>query len=642
MRNLAISLFWMMMVTASASLLQAQTPTGPGEDSPASSQADLSNVQKQIFRDYERFEKSLFDVAEQIRRKDPEQAEVLYRARSKSQEENVLADMELIAELLRSETDVAETKAAQYGPAVDRQTELLARMESILKLLRSLDERQRLAEEMKRIQELLKDTDRLIAGQKDVRAETLRGRDSNQLQGTQQKVADKAKELADKIDRHDEQNKEDGAEGSESENSQNDAAEKDGEQKSSESENSKGEKSDSESSESESSPQGAESSDSESEMKSGEEGQQSDSESGEKEQSGSQESGEKSQEGKQSSEGEKSSEGQQSEQAPQGQQQQQNQQGQESQQSPQGQQSQQQQGQQQQQQSQQQKDQQQQGQQEQQQSQEQTPGREQLEQARDQMQKAIEDLLKDQKDNAVEDQDAAVARLEELKAELEEILRQLREEEKESYLTLLEARFQNMLKKQLQINSETKRLNEIPQEARLQQNYASKTGEIRKEQEDNSIDAEKALNLLREEGSSVAFPEAVQQMHRNMLVIVNRLGSEDTGKTTQLVETLVVETLEEMIAAFQKELKDQEEQQQQQGQPQQGEPQDPSLVNQIAELKMIRSLQLQINRITQQLGTEIDDPTGIDSDQQTLLDDIAMRQKRVQEATYDLSVGRNK
>jgi hypothetical protein len=229
-----------------------------------------------------------------------------------------------------------------------------------------------------------------------------------------------------------------------------------------------------------------------------------------------------------------------------------------------------------------------------------------------------------------------------LKAELEEILRQLREEEKETYLTLLEARFQNMLRRQLQINSETKRLDEIPKESRPQQSYASKTNEARKEQEDNAIDAEKALNLLREEGSSVAFPEAVEQMNKNMQVVVSRLANEDTGKTTQLVEVLIVETLEEMIDAFQKEMKKQEEQQQN-GQPQQqGQPQDPALVDQIAELKMIRSLQLQVNRITQQLGTEVVDPSAVDVDQQTLIDDIAQRQKRIQEATYDLSVGRNK
>ncbi|MEW4490458.1 hypothetical protein AB1L42_20400 [Thalassoglobus sp. JC818] len=585
MRNLPILLIWMVMAAAPVSEALSQSPTGSSEESPAAPAVDLSNAQKQLFRDYERFEKSLYDVAEQIRRKDPEQAEILYRARSKSQEENVLQEMELISELL-SPTAQGD-QPAQYGPAVDRQKEVLARMETILKLLQSLDERQRLADEMRRIQELLKETNRVIAGQKDVRAETLRGRDSQQLSDSQQKVADKADALAEKIDeqdkaREDSQENGNSEEGNEEESNSSEDSSSDEPKETSPAEQSEGEKSESngESSSSESS--------------SSETGEQSSS-------SGERSEGEKSESSESESSGQKS-EGQQ-------------------------QQGQQQQGQQQ---------------QRQQQEQQQTAGREQLEQARKEMEKAIEDLLNEQNEEAVEDQDAAIARLEELKAELEEILRQLREEEKESYLTLLEARFQNMLTRQLRVNSETVRIDQIPEDARLQQNYASQTADVRKQQEDNLIDAQKALNLLIEEGSSVAFPEAVQQMNKNMQIVINRLANQDTGKTTQLVETLIAETLEEMIETFQQELEDQEREQQE-GQPgQPSEPDDPSLVNQIAELKMIRSLQLQINRITQQIGTENDPSVPLDADQLDLIDDLARRQQRIQKATYDLSVGRNK
>ncbi|TWT59052.1 hypothetical protein KOR42_24410 [Thalassoglobus neptunius] len=603
MRNLPILLIWMVMAAAPVSQAQSQSPTGSSEDSPAAPAADLSNAQKQLFRDYERFEKSLYDVAEQIRQKDPEQAEILYRARSKSQEENVLQEMELISELLSPSTQ--GDQPAQYGPAVDRQKEVLARMETILKLLQSLDERQRLADEMRRIQELLKDTNRVIAGQKDVRAETLRGRDSEQLSEAQKKVADKADELAEKIDeqdkaREDSQDSSDSEEGSDEESNTSEDSSSDEPKETSPAEQSEGEKSESD----------GESSSSES--SSSETGEQSSS-------SGERSEGEKSESSESESSGQKSEGEQQQGEQQQGEQQQGEQQ-----------------------QGEQQQGQQQQGQQQQQQEQQQTAGREQLEQARKEMEKAIEDLLNEQNDEAVEDQDSAIARLEELKAELEEILRQLREEEKESYLTLLEARFQNMLTRQLRVNSETVRINQIPEDARLQQNYASQTADVRKQQEDNLIDAQKALNLLIEEGSSVAFPEAVQQMNKNMQIVINRLANQDTGNTTQLVETLIAETLEEMIETFQQELEDQEREQQE-GQPgQPSEPDDPSLVNQIAELKMIRSLQLQINRITQQIGTENDPSVPLDAEQLDLIDDLARRQQRIQKATYDLSVGRNK
>ncbi|MCA9032841.1 MAG: hypothetical protein KDA66_18635, partial [Planctomycetaceae bacterium] len=270
-----------------------------------------------------------------------------------------------------------------------------------------------------------------------------------------------------------------------------------------------------------------------------------------------------------------------------------------------------------------------------------SPGREQLQQARREMQQALEELKGKNTKNAEKEEEDAVAKLAEMKAELEKILRQLREEEKEMYLTLLEARFQNMLRRQEQINSETKRLDDID-EGNRPATFGAKVAVIKRQQDDNALDAEKALHLLMEEGSSVAFPEAVEQMQKNMETVARRLAKQDTGDTTQVIEQLIVETLEEMIFAMQQELEKLEEkrEQQQQGQPQQ-QGDDPQLVNQLAELKMIRSLQNQINRLTKQIGMDIEGEQASDSDKLELLDDLAARQQRIQEATYDLSVGRN-
>lgn len=598
------SLIWLMFViiTAPSDVLLAQTPIGSGEDSPATEpqsapKVELFNFQQQILRDYERFEKSLYDIAEQSRLKDPERSELLFRARSQSQEARIQADMELIAKLLSPQTEDGVTKPARLGPAADRQVETLTRLKTVLKLLQSLDERSRIDSEIKRLEKLLKNANRLIASQKDVRADTQRGR---QTENDQEKVAGDAKKLADEIDQQDkERNGDEKTDGQSTDSEQSKSREN-------------GQKSESQKSESDGEKSKDDKKPGETDSKNG------DQENGDKEKTPMKGGEPQKSQGKQSQGSPMESEGQPSDQQSQkGEQQQQSgqpQQGQQSEGAPKPQEE----------------------------KKEQTPGREQLEKAREQMQRAIEELEKENKDKAVEQQDQAVARLEEMKAELERILRQLREEERETYLTLLEARFQNMLKRQESINNETVRLNKIPEEDHLQQNYASQTDTIRKEQVDNALDAEKALNLLREEGSSVAFPEAVEQMLNNMRVVEQRLGKYDTGGTTQLVENLILETLKEMIAAFQKEIEDQQkkDQQQQQNQQQQGEPQDPSLVNQIAELKMIRSLQLQVNRLTKQIGTEV--VGNPDSDQQQLLDDLSQRQLRIQEATYDLSVGKNR
>ncbi|MCA8997071.1 MAG: hypothetical protein KDA80_08795, partial [Planctomycetaceae bacterium] len=150
---------------------------------------DLSSGQKQLLRDYERFEKALFDIAEQARRKDPDRAELLYRARSQSQEEKILTEMEAISSLL---SPGEESGAPRYGAAADRQKELLARLEDVMKLLQSLDERARIDDLIKQLEGNLKDLNRIIAGQKDVRADTQRGKNGEQLKNAQEKTLKEA------------------------------------------------------------------------------------------------------------------------------------------------------------------------------------------------------------------------------------------------------------------------------------------------------------------------------------------------------------------------------------------------------------------------------------------------------------------
>ncbi|WP_437227610.1 hypothetical protein SH661x_000463 [Planctomicrobium sp. SH661] len=555
---------------------------------PAAPARDLSATELQLLRDYERFEKSLFDVGEQLRRKDPERAELLYRARTQSQEQNILAEMQTIAELLRSKSPTGAPVDPQFGPAADREKEVLARMKSVLRLLQSQDERERVAAEIARIQELLKDTNRIIARQKDVRADTQRSKDTGKNQEAQERVADEARKLSEKIDKQD------------AERQAKDASQKptDGKQAPTDQKPEQGQdsKEGDDSKEGKSPSEKPSSGDSKPSEKPGENqpkdqkdsGDPSEGESQGEPQSGKPEQGEKSPGNPSPQQPSEDSESKQA--------------------SPDSQ---------------------------------KTPGREQLEQARREMQQAIEKLQQKQKEKAVEDQDEAVNRLEELKAQLEEILRQLREDERESYLTMLEARFQNMLRRQQHVNSETIRLDRIEVADRGQQNYASQSDNIRKEQEDNALEAEKSLHLLKEEGSSVAFPEAVQQMHQNMLLVAARLSRQETGQTTQVVEKMIVDTLEEMIAALRQELQKKQEEQQQGPQGGQGQPQEPGLINQLAELKLIRSLQNQINVLTRQIGTEVVNGAQSTPDQLQLIQDLKVRQERIQEATYDLSVGRN-
>jgi hypothetical protein len=236
-----------------------------------------------------------------------------------------------------------------------------------------------------------------------------------------------------------------------------------------------------------------------------------------------------------------------------------------------------------------------------------------------------------------------LAQLEKVKARLEAILRQLREEEDELLLASLEARFQKLRKAQMQVNVETVRLSKTVAEDRSR--HDDRAIALSRDQREIVVDAEKALALLKEEGSSVAFPEAIEQMRDNMIEVATRLNKGDTASTTQVIEDLIVETLDEMILAMQQEMekkKDKDKQNQQRQQQQQQQDEDQALINQLAELKMIRSLQNQINRLTREVGRELEGEQASDPALKKMTEDLSRRQKRLQDATYDLSTGKNK
>ena len=257
------------------------------------------------------------------------------------------------------------------------------------------------------------------------------------------------------------------------------------------------------------------------------------------------------------------------------------------------------------------------------------------------MQRAIDELRKKQDpDKASKHQDEAIRQLLEAKDKLEEILRQLREEEKSLTLASLESRFRKMLGLQLLVYQETVQLGAKGKEN--EPNLGPRSRQLARQEEEIVQEIDKAVILLREEGSSVAFPEAVEAIREDMGSIVGLLDQSKVGELTQTVEQGVIEALEEMIDAMQKEMQKQEDekQQKQDGQQQGGEQEDP-LVDAIAELKMLRSLQLRINRSTKQFGkmlqeAETPDPTIVEQ-----IRKLSQRQSKVQRATYDLSTGKN-
>ena len=157
-------------------------------------------------------------------------------------------------------------------------------------------------------------------------------------------------------------------------------------------------------------------------------------------------------------------------------------------------------------------------------------------------------------------------------------------------------------------------------------------------------EAEKALVLLREDGTSVAFPETASQIAADMQSVTTRLASGDVEAITQTIELDVIAGLEDMIAAFDQ-ARDEIAQQQGQPQPQSaagGQPGESPLVSRLAELRMIRTLQARIYRRTQVIGEMVQQSTAPADQVARELETLANRQNKVFQATRDLESEANR
>ena len=231
----------------------------------------------------------------------------------------------------------------------------------------------------------------------------------------------------------------------------------------------------------------------------------------------------------------------------------------------------------------------------------QTPGRQQLEQAQQQMQQALEALQQQQREQALKNEDQALRELRAAEERLEEELRQLREEEKEMILASLEARFQRLLIVQTQIHESTVSLAEVPKTEWLDLSFA-RCRELAQEQTELGRECTGTVLLLREDGTSSAILLAVEDIEADMNSVAEWLRESDVSELTQSVQQDIIDALKQLIEIMQKELQEQQEQQQQEQQQQQGQQgQQSPLVELIAEIRVLRNLQVQVNNRTERV-----------------------------------------
>ena len=596
---------------------------------PPKTPGELRDEQLAISGRYARFERMLMQMADIMARQDPERADLLRRALGKGREDLLKEDIEKAVELL---------SAGDLGAASEKQAEVMESLQSLLKLMQSEDRRSSVEKERERLNGLLKDVKTVIAEQRSTRAATQNSPAPSSAAPGQQRAMEGTDKLLQEIRENDgtatdsEAMPEENApcEGPQkSSDAPADSQEKQGDSSAEnmpKSEQNKGDspsndagKSGSEPSEAE--QQGAAGKPGDEKSKAGKSGQP-----GDEKQKGAEKSGDRPEPAKEPEGKEKSSgggdqksgsksdgksgskspgsagskSGSKSKKAggePAGK---------SSGNSP--------------------------------SKQQQTPGKDELERAKEQMEDALEALKQQQRQEALKAEDQAMEELQSAVEKLEEELRQLREEEKEMILASLEARFQRMLLLETQIHEGTLALAATPQKDWLDLSY-SRCRELAQQQTELARECTQTVTLLREDGSSVAILLAVEDIEADMQSVSGWLQKSNVTELTQSVQKDILEALKQLIETTQKEMQDMKNQNRKQStQSQQGAQKQSRLVELMAEIKVLKNMQLQVNRRTKQVDELI--PNAEASKRDSLLkqiQELSARQQKLIETTKELA-----
>jgi hypothetical protein len=260
------------------------------------------------------------------------------------------------------------------------------------------------------------------------------------------------------------------------------------------------------------------------------------------------------------------------------------------------------------------------------------PGQEQMQQAGDAQQKAADNMQQNDSDQAQQDQKQAEENMEKALEEIEDRLSQLREETNEEKLARLEARFREMLDRQniasvMTIEIEDKRSNLGQVRLRdelLILRLATEELEIREL-------GQQAYDLLLEDGTSIVFPEVVQDLRSDLASAADLLQAQKTDQLTQLTQKEIETTIVDLLDA----LKQAKQEKKGGGGGGGGGGGKQPLLKKSAELKILRMRQRRLNRRTKKLEIMREQPAMVEAVEKEIVDAAAM-QKKILEMTDNI------
>lgn len=242
------------------------------------------------------------------------------------------------------------------------------------------------------------------------------------------------------------------------------------------------------------------------------------------------------------------------------------------------------------------------------------PGQPQVQKAQQRMQQASARLRKREGESAGDSQQQAIDELSKAQQAIEDRLAQLREQMQEELLAALEARFVQMLERQKPVTQATADLDDMRNNrdasdqspadqsdpAPLTRPQAVLVAQMAEEEAALAEMAAQALDVIREDGTTLVFPRIVEQLRQDLQTAEQLLGEQNTGAYTRNLQQQIERTLRELIEALQR-AQQVNQQQSPPGQQPQSQDQDqlPPLVPDSAELKLLKSAQLRVNQRTE-------------------------------------------
>ena len=272
----------------------------------------------------------------------------------------------------------------------------------------------------------------------------------------------------------------------------------------------------------------------------------------------------------------------------------------------------------------------------------------QLQDASEKMEQAAENLDQGNPDEAEQNQEEALAKLQQQEEELREEEESLEELKREQELVSLVKELTETKDAQLEINTATAAVQRERPAGRLSRRRRAslqRMVEPLARQEGDLSDKVTTLIGRLEEESSRVFTFMLKNVSADMQQVRDLLLELETDSFTQFLQKGVVDDIERMIASLEEQLevmkrqRQQQQQQQQQQDQQQPQQQNEALVSMLAELLMLKNLQLEINRQTGQLEDlrQSNDGSGDSGQWSRALDRLQQRQGNVGRLVVELA-----